>query len=76
MTRIRVVTDSASDLPKEYAKRLDIDVVSLTIRFGDEEFTDGVDLSPDVFWAKRPRRAPSKRPTRARSAMAVTACSC
>ena len=52
MTRIRVVTDSASDLPGEYAKRLDIDVVSLTIRFGDEEFTDGVDLSPDVFWAK------------------------
>jgi DegV family protein with EDD domain len=52
MTRIRVVTDSASDLPKEFAQRLDIVVVSLTIRFGDEEFTDGVDLSPDVFWAK------------------------
>jgi DegV family protein with EDD domain len=52
MTRIRVVTDSASDLPEEYARRLDIDVVSLTIRFGDEEFTDRVDLSPDAFWAK------------------------
>jgi DegV family protein with EDD domain len=26
--------------------------VSLTIRFGDEEFTDRVDLSPDEFWAK------------------------
>jgi len=52
MTRIRVVTDSASDLPEEYAQRLDIDIVSLTIRFGDEEFTDRVDLSPDVFWAK------------------------
>jgi DegV family protein with EDD domain len=52
MARIRIVTDSASDLPKEFAKRLDIDVVSLTIRFGDEEFTDGVDLTPEVFWAK------------------------
>jgi len=52
MARIRVVTDSASDLPQEYATRLDIDVVSLTIRFGDEEFTDRVDLSPDEFWAK------------------------
>jgi DegV family protein with EDD domain len=49
MTRIRVVTDSASDLPQEIAQRLDIDVVPLTIRFGDEEFTD---LSPDDFWAK------------------------
>jgi DegV family protein with EDD domain len=52
MTRIRIVTDSASDLPEEYTQRLDIDVVSLTIRFGDEEFTDLVDLSTDAFWAK------------------------
>lgn len=52
MSRIRVVTDSASDLPEAFARRLDVDVVSLTIRFGDEEFTDRVDLTPDVFWAK------------------------
>jgi len=52
MARIRVVTDSASDLPQEYAHSLDIDVVSLTIRFGDEEFTDRVDLTPEEFWAK------------------------
>jgi DegV family protein with EDD domain len=49
MARIRVVTDSASDLPQEIATRLDVDVVPLTIRFGDEEFTD---LSPETFWAK------------------------
>ena len=49
MARIRVVTDSASDLPHEIATRLDIDVVPLTIRFGDEEFTD---LSPEDFWAR------------------------
>jgi DegV family protein with EDD domain len=49
MARIRVVTDSASDLPQEITTRLDIDVVPLTIRFGDEEFTD---LSPEDFWAK------------------------
>jgi DegV family protein with EDD domain len=52
MARIRVVTDSASDLPEAFARRLDIDVVSLTIRFGDEEFTDRVDLTPELFWAK------------------------
>ncbi|HEV3268052.1 MAG TPA: DegV family protein [Acidimicrobiales bacterium] len=52
MSRIRVVTDSASDLPETFARRLDVDVVSLTIRFGDEEFTDRVDLTPDLFWAK------------------------
>jgi DegV family protein with EDD domain len=52
MARIRVVTDSASDLPEAFTRRLDIDVVWLTIRFGDEEFTDRVDLTPELFWAK------------------------
>lgn len=49
MARIRVVTDSASDLPAEIVDRLDLDVVSLTIRFGDEEFDQ---LTPEVFWTK------------------------
>src|SRR5579863_6516285 len=52
MARIRVVTDSACDVPEDIARRLHIDIVSLTIRFGDEEFTDRVDLSPEAFWAK------------------------
>ena len=52
MARIRVATDSACDIPEEIARRLNIDIVSLSIRFGDEEFTDRVDLSPEEFWAK------------------------
>jgi DegV family protein with EDD domain len=52
VARIRVVTDSACDIPDEIARRLNIDIVSLTIRFGDEEFIDRVDLSPEAFWAK------------------------
>ena len=52
MARIRVVTDSACDIPEEIAGRLHIDIVSLSIRFGDEEFTDRVDLTPEEFWAK------------------------
>jgi DegV family protein with EDD domain len=52
MARIRVVTDSGCDVPEEIARRLNIDIVSLSIRFGDEEFTDRVDLSPEEFWAK------------------------
>lgn len=52
MARIRVLSDSACDVPEEIARRLDIEIVSLSIRFGDEEFTDGVDLTPAQFWAK------------------------
>ena len=52
MANVRIVTDSACDLPHDIAEKLNIDVVSLSIRFGDHEFTDRVDLTPDEFWAK------------------------
>lgn len=49
---VKIVTDSAADIPAETAAALGIRVVPLTIRFGDEEFTDGVDLSTEGFYAK------------------------
>jgi DegV family protein with EDD domain len=52
MARIRVVTDSACDLPAELAAELGVTVVPLSIRFGSEEFVDGSTLSTDDFWAK------------------------
>jgi DegV family protein with EDD domain len=48
---VRIITDSASDLPHALAERLGIDIVSLTIRFGSEEFLDR-NLAPEEFWAK------------------------
>lgn len=50
MPGIQVVTDSACDLPQEVIDKLGIRVVPLTIRFGDEEFVDRVQLSPKEFW--------------------------
>jgi DegV family protein with EDD domain len=47
---IRVVTDSACDLPSHLVDALGIEVVPLTIRFGDEEFVDQVELSTAEFW--------------------------
>ncbi|HUY43278.1 MAG TPA: DegV family protein [Acidimicrobiales bacterium] len=52
MSRVRVVTDSACDLPDEIVEALNIAVVSLTIRFGSEEFSNRSDLSPSEFWAR------------------------
>jgi DegV family protein with EDD domain len=52
VARVRVITDSAADVPEEFTRRLGIDVVSLNIRFGDEEYVDRVDLTPAQFWAK------------------------
>ena len=47
---IRVVTDSSCDLPQPLVDALRIEIVPLTIRFGDEEFVDRVELSTDEFW--------------------------
>jgi DegV family protein with EDD domain len=49
---VQIVTDSAADIPAEKAAALGIRVVPLSIRFGDEEFTDGVNLSTEEFYAK------------------------
>src|SRR5437588_13062659 len=52
MSGIRVVTDSACDLPPELAASEKITVVPLTIRFGSEEFVDGQDLTTSGFWQR------------------------
>lgn len=50
--KIKLFTDSASDLPEIYRQRYDVGVVPLTVIFGDEEFKDGVSLSIVDFWKK------------------------
>ena len=47
---VRVVTDSACDLPPEMCEELGIEVVPLTIRFGDREYVDRKELTTDEFW--------------------------
>ena len=49
---IRIVTDSACDLPDSVATEHGIGIVPLTIRFGDQEFIDRVELSTAEFWAR------------------------
>jgi DegV family protein with EDD domain len=52
MGNVRIITDSGCDLPRAQLEATGIEVVPLTIRFGDEEFTDGVDLSTSEFWKR------------------------
>jgi DegV family protein with EDD domain len=49
---VRVVTDSACDLPDDLIERLGIEVVPLTIRFGDEELIDRKELTTGEFWRR------------------------
>ena len=49
--RYSIVTDSTADMGP-LAAAAGVSVVPLTIRFGSEEFRDGVDLSSEQFYAK------------------------
>jgi DegV family protein with EDD domain len=49
---VRIVTDSSCDLPAELADELGIEIVPLTIRFGDEEFIDREELTTAEFWTR------------------------
>lgn len=50
--RVRIVTDSACDLPQHVADELGIEIVPLTIRIDGHEYVDRADLTPAEFWAK------------------------
>ena len=49
---IHLVTDSTSDILPSEARTLGVNVVPLTVRFGEEQFRDGVDIDADAFYAK------------------------
>ncbi len=49
---IKIIADSACDIPQETAQKWGIRVIPLKVRFGDNEFLDGVTLSNKEFYEK------------------------
>ncbi|MEG0441443.1 MAG: DegV family protein [Oscillospiraceae bacterium] len=54
---IRIITDSTSDLSAQAAKTLGIDIVPLTVHFGEESYRDGVEITPAEFFEKLSKAA-------------------
>lgn len=52
MSGVHIVSDSSCDLSAGDIDQLDVEIVPLTIRFGDEEFTDGLDLGVEEFYRR------------------------
>ena len=50
MSRVAIVTDSASDFDPARAAFLGIAIVPLLVTFGNDTYQAGVDLSTDEFW--------------------------
>lgn len=48
--RVRLIIDSTADLPENVKRKLD--VVPLTVNFGNEEYLDGVTITHEEFYEK------------------------
>ncbi len=48
--KTRIIVDSTADLTPQYKER--VHIVPLTVRFGDEEFVDGVTIGKKEFYEK------------------------
>jgi len=50
--RVKIVTDSTADISPDLAKNLGIEVVPGYVRFGNDTYRDGVDISKSGFYEK------------------------
>ena len=51
MNKVAIVTDTTGCIPPEQVERYGIEVVPMTIIFGDKVYRDGIDISPTEFYA-------------------------
>ena len=49
---VRIITDSVADLPSQVVQELGITVIPLNVRFGEEVYRDGIDLTTEQFYEK------------------------
>ena len=49
---VKILIDSASDINAEEAAQMGVELVPIEVRFGDEQYLDGVTLLPSQFYDK------------------------
>jgi DegV family protein with EDD domain len=52
MSKVAIVTDSTSTIPKEYLEQLPIWVAPQVLIWGSDTLLDGVDIQPDEFYSR------------------------
>ena len=52
LSKIAILTDSASDLTPDMIEGLDVTVIPIRLRIGENNYKDGVNLSKKEFWHK------------------------
>jgi DegV family protein with EDD domain len=49
---VRIITDSVADIPSQIVRELGITVIPVLVRFGEETYRDGIDITNDQFYEK------------------------
>ena len=49
---IHIITDTLCDLTMEHAQEINIDILPLTVRFGESEYKCGIELTNEQFYEK------------------------
>lgn len=47
---VKIITDSTCDIPSAELKQMGVEMIPLTVRFGEKIYRDGIDLSHDQFY--------------------------
>jgi DegV family protein with EDD domain len=49
---VKIVTDSVADIPPPIVEKLGISIIPVLVRFGEETFRDGIDITNDQFYER------------------------
>lgn len=52
MSKVAIVTDSTVHIPPEHFAGLPVSIIPLHITWGDQSYRDGVDITPEQFFAR------------------------
>lgn len=52
---VKIITDSVADLPPEIVKELGITIIPINICFGNEVYSDGIDITVEEFYQRLER---------------------
>ena len=49
---VKIMTDSAADIPPDMVKKYGLSLVPTVIRFGDEIYYEGIDIDLEKYYEK------------------------
>ena len=72
-TVVKIISDSTCDLSKELQEKYEIDILPLHIILGDQDFEDGIGITPDEIyrWSDENRQTPKTAAVAVEEVMAV-----